>query len=83
MQVCKCLYEINDEQQPILQNKIEKIKFNAVKLNYCSLAPIDVAAVLHFLENAEEVLCINLSYNVLGELGANEVKKKIGEALVR
>ena len=35
------------------------------------LAPIDVAAVLHFLENAQEVLSIDLSFNQLGELGAN------------
>ena len=75
VQVCKCLYEINDEQQPILQNKIEKIKFNAVDLMSHSLAPIDVAAVLHFLENAEEVLYIDLSSNELRDLGANEVKK--------
>ena len=78
VQVCKCLYEINDEkQQPVLQNKIEKIKFNAVDLSHCSLAPIDLAAVLHFLENAEEVLHINLRENILGDLGANEVKKFI------
>ena len=77
LQVCKCLYEINDEQQPILQNKIEKIKFNAVEFENCSLAPIDVAAVLHFLENAEEVLHINLVSNKLGDFGANEVKKFI------
>ena len=76
VQVCKCLYEINDEQQPILQKKIEKIKFNAVAFSDCSLAPIDVAAVLHFLENAE-VLFINLSYNQLRDLGANEVRKII------
>ncbi|XP_044168873.1 nucleotide-binding oligomerization domain-containing protein 1-like [Acropora millepora] len=78
VQVCKCLYEINDEPQPVLlQNKIGKIKFNKVAFNYCSLAPIDVAAVLHFLENAEEVLSIDLSGNQLGDLGANEVKKFI------
>ena len=78
VQVCKCLYEINDEQQqPVLQNKIGKIKFNSVEFRHCSLAPIDVAAVLHFLENAEEVLCIDLSWNALGDLGANEVKKFI------
>ena len=77
VQVCKCLYEINDEQQPVLQNKIEKIKFNAVDLSDCSLAPIDVAAVLHCLENAEEVLSIHLFNNALGDLGANEVKKFI------
>ena len=77
VQVCKCLYEINDEQQQVLQNKIEKIKFNAVEFSYCSLAPIDVAAVLHLLENAEEVLFINLSFNQLGDLGAIELRKII------
>ena len=77
VQVCKCLYEINDEQKPVLQNEIEKIKFNTVNFSCCSLAPIDVAAVLHFLENAEEVLSIYLDMNQLGDLGANEVKKFI------
>ena len=75
VQVCNCLYEINDEQLPVLQNKIKKIQFNAVEFDSCSLAPIDVAAVLHFLENAKEVLYINFSYNCLGDIGANEVKK--------
>ena len=77
VQVCKCLYEINDEQQPILQNKIKKIKFNAVDFSDCSLAAIDVAAVLHFLENAEELLYINLSFNQLRDLGAIELRKII------
>ena len=75
VQVCRCLYEINDEQRPVLQNTIEKI--NKVDFTSCSLAPIDVAAVLHFLENAEEVLSINLSENESGDLSANEVKKFI------
>ena len=75
VQVCKCLYEINDEQQPVLQNKIEKIKFNAVEFSRCSLAPIDVAAILHFLENAEKVSYIDLSSNHSGDLSANEVEK--------
>ena len=77
VQVCKCLYEITDEQLPVLQNKIEKINFNAVEFSVCSLAPSDVAAVLHFLENAEEVLDINLSSNEFGDLVGNEVKKFI------
>ena len=77
VQVCKCLYEINDEQQPVLQNKIEKIKLNRVDIDFCLLAPIDVAGVLHFLEDAEEVLSINLSYTGSGDLSANEVKKFI------
>ncbi|XP_067022575.1 nucleotide-binding oligomerization domain-containing protein 1-like [Acropora muricata] len=74
VQVCKCLYEINDEQQqPVLRDKIGEIKFNAVEFSYCSLAPIDVAAVLHFLENAEEVLYINLYNNRLEDFAVNEV----------
>ena len=77
VQLCRCLYEINDERQPILQNKIEEINFNAVTFRFCSLAPTDVAALLHFLENAEEVLYLKLTYNAFGDLGANEVKKFI------
>ncbi|XP_015777470.1 PREDICTED: nucleotide-binding oligomerization domain-containing protein 2-like [Acropora digitifera] len=77
VQVCKCLCEINDEQQPVLQNKIEEIKVKVVNFSTCFLVPIDVAAVLHFLENAEEVLYIDLSDNQLGDFGANEVKKFI------
>ena len=77
LQVCKCLYEINDEQQPVSQNKIEKINFNAVSFSGCLLAPTDLAAVLHFLENAEEVLYIDLSLSEFGDLGAKEVKKFI------
>ena len=77
VQVCKCLYEINDEQQPVLQKKIEKIKFNAAEFPSCSLAPIDLVAVLHFLENTEEVLHIRLSDNKIGDLGAKEVKNFI------
>ena len=77
VQVCKCLYEIHDEHQPVLQNKIKTLKFNKVDFASCSLAPIDVAAVLYFLENAQEVLTIKLYHNQLGDFGANEVKKFI------
>ena len=72
VQVCKCLYEINDEQQPVLQNKMDRVHIIGF-----SLAPIDVAAVLHFLENAEEVLYIVLHGNQLGDLGGKEVGKFI------
>ena len=77
VQVCNCLYEINNEHQPVLKNKITRLKFNAVQFTHCSLAPIDVAAVLHFLENAQDLLSIYLCGNELGELGANEVKNFI------
>ena len=77
LQVCKCLYEINDEQQPVLQNEIEKINFNEVNFNNCSLAPIDLAALLHFLQNAEEILFIDFFSSELGDLGVKEVKNFI------
>ena len=77
VQVCKCLHEINDEHQPVLQNKMKTLKFNQAEFPRRSLAPIDVAAVLHLLENSEEVLYINLSHNQFGDFGANEVKKFI------
>ena len=77
MKVCKYLCEINDEQQPELQNEIEKINFDTVDFSGCSLAPTDLAAVLHFLENSKTVLHINLSYNELGDLSAKDVNKFI------
>ena len=78
VQVCKCLYEINDEHQPKRSlDKIKEINFKAVEFNECSLAPIDLVAVLDFLKNAEDVLYINLSENLVGDLGAKEVKKFI------
>ena len=76
VQVCKCLYEINDKQQKeLLQNKIGESTFNAIDFSLCSLASTDLAAILQFLENAEEILYINLTGNGLGDLDANEVKK--------
>ena len=75
VQVCKCLYEIGDEKQKELQNKLEEISFNTIYLFDLLLAPIDLAAIFHFLENADEILYINLSFNHFGDLGANEVKK--------
>ena len=76
LNLCKCLYEIDDEkQQAVLQNKIEQIGFNAVDFIYRSLAPVDFAAVSHFLENASGVLSMDLFRNDLGSLGAKEVQK--------
>ena len=76
LNLCKCLYEIDDEkQQAVLQNKIEQIGFNAVDFSYCSLGPVDFAAVSHFLENASGVLIMKLRGNDLGSLGAKEVQK--------
>ena len=77
MKVCKYLYEITNVQQSELRNKIEKINFNAVDLSNCSLTPIDLAAVLHFLENAEKVLHIKFCSSELGDLSAKDVNKFI------
>ena len=76
LNLCKCLYEIDDEkQQAVLENKIKQIGFNAVDFSLCSLGPVDFAAVSHFLENASGVLSMNLLGNDLGSLGAKEVQK--------
>ncbi|XP_068741558.1 nucleotide-binding oligomerization domain-containing protein 1-like [Montipora capricornis] len=76
LNLCKCLYEIDDEkQQAVLQNKIKQIGFNTVDFSWCSLAPVDFAAVSHFLENSSGVLSMNLGDNDLGSLGAKEVQK--------
>ena len=76
LNLCKCLYEIDDEkQQAVLQNKIEQIGFNAVDFSYCSLGPVDFAAVSHFLENASGFFSMDLFRNDLGSLGAKEVQK--------
>ncbi|XP_068715997.1 protein NLRC5-like [Montipora foliosa] len=76
LNLCKCLYEIDDEkQQAVLQTKIKQIGFNAVDFSRCSLGPVDFAAVSHFLENASGVLCMDLHWNNLGSLGAKEVQK--------
>ena len=77
VQVCKCLHEINDEQQKEAQNKLEEISFNTLNLFDHVLTPIDVADIFHFLENAEEIFYINLSFNHFGDLGTKEVKKFI------
>ncbi|XP_068752379.1 protein NLRC5-like [Montipora capricornis] len=75
LNLCKCLCEINENQQAVLQNKIEQIGFNAVDFSQCSLTPVDFAAVSHFLENASGVLSMDLAGNDLGSLGAKEVQK--------
>ena len=77
VKVCRYLYEITNVQQSELRNKIEKINFNTFDLSNCSLTPIDLAAVLHFLGNAENVLHIKLCSSELGDLSAKDVNKFI------
>ena len=65
VQVCKCLYEINDEQQPVLQNKIEK-KFNSVDLR--TFAPKSSYGEIFFISPLE----------LVDEVLTPKMKKKMG-----
>ena len=78
--LCKCLYELEVEQQLSIKEKTEKNSFNAVWLCGCNLAPADCAAILHFLKNCKEKLALYLHYNSLGDLGCMEIKKMIVES---
>ena len=73
LNVCKCFYEINVKQQSTLQNKLAEIGFNGVYFHYCSLAPIESAAVLHALKNVNRDLYLDLSGNDVGRLGCVEI----------
>ena len=77
LNVCKCLYEINVKQQSTLQNKLAEIGFHGVYLEFCSLAPLDCAAVLHALKNVNRDLYLNLSHNGMGRLGCVEIGRAL------
>jgi len=76
LNLCKCLYEI-DTNDSHIQDKLAEINFNAVDFSKCSLAPVDCAAVVHFLKNAKGILCMNLKENNIGPLGCAEIIKLI------
>ena len=78
--LCKCLYELEVEQQLSIKEKMKKNSVNAVWLCGCNLAPADCAAILHFLKNCKEKLALYLHYNSLGDLGCMEIKKMIVES---
>ena len=78
--LCKCLYELEVEQQLSIKEKMKKNSFNAVWLCGCNIAPADCAAILHFLKNCKEKLALYLHYNSLGDLGCMEIKKMIVES---
>ena len=78
--LCKCLYELEVEQQLSIKEKMKKNSFNAVWLCGCNLAPADCVAILHFLKNCKEKLALYLHYNSLGDLGCMEIKKMIVES---
>ena len=83
LNVCKCLYEINANQQSTLQNKLAEIGFNGVSFETCSVAPIGCAAVLHVLKNVHKELFLSLSRNVFGALGCVEIGRALSDVNVK
>ena len=60
LNLCKCLYEIDVKQHSAVQTELVEISFDAVKLDHCSLSPVDFGAVVHVVKNAMGMLCMNL-----------------------
>ncbi|XP_068693978.1 NLR family CARD domain-containing protein 3-like [Montipora foliosa] len=74
LQVCKCLYEIdrNQEKAEIQSDEVE-IRFNAVDFRTMKLAPTDCAAVMDFVKDAN-VISLEMGGNSLGPLGCREIQ---------
>ena len=70
----KCIQETN-ESGSVVQSKLEEIGFNAVDFSYCSLAPADCTAVVHFIKRVQQISLINLYNNNIGSLGCVEIVK--------
>ena len=70
----KCIYETK-ESGSVVQSKLEEIGFNAVDFSECRLAPADCAAVVHCLNNVQQISLINLSDNNIGSLSCVEIVK--------
>ena len=77
--ISKCLYELDVKQQSLLKEKMKEISFEEVRLNWINLAPVDLAAIFHFLKNYGEKFSLCLENNLLGDLGCMEIKKWIVE----
>ena len=77
LNVCKCLYEINVNQQSAIQNKLAEISFNEVCFRDFSVAPIECAAVLHVLTNVNRDLYLDFSGNGMGTLGCVEIGRAL------
>ena len=82
--ICKCLNEMLkvDDSAKVknsgVQAKLGKIGFNAVDFSWCSLAPVDCAAIAHVLQHVDAgILCMNLHDNNIGDLGCTEIQKFI------
>ena len=80
LRICNCLYDLELEQQSALTSKIEEIGFNAVDFSGCNLAPVDCAAVVHFLKNAGTVF-LTLECNNISWLGCMEIRKWVDQSV--
>ena len=79
LRICHCLYDHQLEQQSAVTSKIEEIGFNAVDFSGCDLAPVDCAALVHFLKNAGTIL-LTLERNEISWLGCMEVQKWVDQS---
>ncbi|XP_068674466.1 NLR family CARD domain-containing protein 3-like [Montipora foliosa] len=74
LDVCKCLYEIDDEQARVkTQSKVAEIGFNAVDLHAMGVVPIDCPAVMDFVRDAH-VISLRMHHNSVGPLGCKEIQ---------
>jgi len=74
LNLSKCLHEI-DVNNSVIKERLAKIDFSAVDFSACGLAPVDCAAVVHLLKNAEGISCMTLARNNVGPLACMEIVK--------
>ena len=74
LNLSKCLHE-TDVNNSVIKEKLAKIDFNAVDFSACGLAPVDCAALVHVLKNAEGISCMTLARNSIGPLACMEIVK--------
>ncbi|XP_068671892.1 NLR family CARD domain-containing protein 3-like isoform X1 [Montipora foliosa] len=74
LDVCKCLYEIDDEQEKVkTQSKVAEIGFNAVDFSEMGVVPIDCPALMDFVRDAH-VISLRIFRNSVGPLGCKEIQ---------
>ncbi|XP_068679911.1 NLR family CARD domain-containing protein 3-like [Montipora foliosa] len=74
LDVCKCLYEFDGEQEKVkIQSKVAEIGFNAVDFSSMRVFPIDCAAVMDFVRDAN-VISLRIDGNDVGALGCKEIQ---------
>ena len=78
--ICKCLYELDIEEQSLLKRKMKEIYFDEVRFSRCNLAPADCRAILYFLKNYDKKFTLCLQANFMGDLSCLEFKNWIVES---